>query len=78
LPLRCVFQNLTKNLAKIFSPVALVDRKVSVRQNRIDSYRLLDKKNQYLDSTIVRAHQQVATGRKKGARTRLWGVAEEV
>jgi len=27
-----------------------------------------DKKNQYLmvDSTIVRAHQQAATGRKKG------------
>jgi len=40
-----------------------------------------DKKNQYLmiDSTIVRAHQQAATGRKKGAaKTRLWGVPEEV
>jgi len=39
-----------------------------------------DKKNQYLmlDSTIVRAHQQAATGRKKGVRTRLWGVPEEV
>ena len=39
-----------------------------------------DKKNLYLmlDSTIVRAHQQAATGRKKGARTRLWGVPEEV
>ena len=39
-----------------------------------------DKKNQYLmlDSTIVRAHQQAATGRKKGAPTRLWGVPEEV
>jgi putative transposase len=39
-----------------------------------------DNKNQYLmlDSTIVRAHQQEATGRKKGARTRLWGVPEEV
>ena len=39
-----------------------------------------DKKNQYLmiDSTIVRAHQQAATGRKKGAQTRLWGVPEEV
>ena len=39
-----------------------------------------DKKNQYLmiDSTIVRAHQQAATGRKKGApKTRLWGVREE-
>src|ERR1700688_2193374 len=31
-----------------------------------------DKKNQYLmlDSTIVRAHQQAATGRKKGAPTK--------
>ena len=39
-----------------------------------------DRKNQYLmiDSTIVRAHQQAATGRKKGARTRLWGAPEEV
>jgi putative transposase len=40
-----------------------------------------DKKNQYLmiDSTIVRAHQQAATGRKKGAsKTRLWGVPEGV
>jgi transposase len=40
-----------------------------------------DRKNQYLmiDSTIVRAHQQAATGRKKGAKKiRLWGVPEEV
>jgi transposase len=38
-----------------------------------------DKSNQYLmiDSTLVRAHQQAATGRKKGARTRLWGVPAE-
>jgi transposase len=38
-----------------------------------------DKKNQYLmiDSTLVRAHQQAATGPKKGAQTRLWGVPEE-
>ena len=38
-----------------------------------------DQKNPYLmlDSTIVRAHQQAATGRKKGApKTRLWGVPE--
>jgi transposase len=37
------------------------------------------KSNPYrmLDSTIVGAHQQAATGRKKGARTRLWGVPEE-
>ncbi len=36
-----------------------------------------DRKNLYLmiDSTIVRAHQQAATGRKKGA-TRLWDVPE--
>ena len=41
---------------------------------------LRDRKNQYLmiDSTIVRAHQQAATGRKKGAKIRLWGVPEEV
>ena len=39
-----------------------------------------DNNNEYLllDSTIVRAHQPAATGRKKGARTRLWGVPEEV
>ena len=38
-----------------------------------------DASNEYLmiDSTIVRAHQQAATGRKKGARIRLWGVPEE-
>ena len=38
-----------------------------------------DRKNPNLmiDSTIVRAHQQAAAGRKKGApRTRLWGEAE--
>jgi transposase len=37
-----------------------------------------DSKNPYrmLDSTIVRAHQQAATGRKKGAKIRLWGVPE--
>ena len=39
-----------------------------------------DAKNEYLliDSTIVRAHQQAATGRKTGVWTRLWGVPEEV
>ncbi len=37
-----------------------------------------DRKNPYLmlDSTIVRAHQQAATGRKKGTKIRLWGVPE--
>jgi transposase len=38
-----------------------------------------ERKNEYLmiDSTIVRVHQRAATGRKKGARIRLWGVPEE-
>jgi transposase len=38
-----------------------------------------DTQNEYLmiDSTIVRAHQPAATGRKKGARTRRWGVPAE-
>ncbi len=47
---------------------------------RIFDELVRDRKNQYLmlDSTIVRAHQQAATGRKKGAPTRLWGVPEEV
>jgi transposase len=38
-----------------------------------------EAQNEYLmiDSTIVRAHQQAATGRKKGARIRLWGVPAE-
>ena len=37
-----------------------------------------DRDNDYLmiDSTIVRAHQQAATG-KGGTKTRLWGVPEE-
>ena len=40
-----------------------------------------DPKNAYvmLDATLVRAHQQAATGKggaKRGARTRLWGVPE--
>jgi putative transposase len=41
---------------------------------------LHDRKSQYLmiDSTIVRTHQQAATSRKKGARTRFWGAPEEV
>lgn len=36
-----------------------------------------DRDNQYLmlDSTLVRAHQQAATG-KGGTKTRLWGVPE--
>ena len=40
-----------------------------------------DPKNEYvmLDATLVRAHQQAATGKgaaKKGERMRLWGVPE--
>ena len=37
-----------------------------------------DRNNQYLmlDSTLVRAHQQAATG-KGGAKIRLWGAPEE-
>lgn len=37
-----------------------------------------DRDNEYLmiDSAIVRAHAQAATGQKGGAKTRLWGVAE--
>lgn len=37
-----------------------------------------DRKNDYLmlDTTLVRAHQQAATG-KGGRATRLWGVPEE-
>lgn len=37
-----------------------------------------DRDNKYLmlDTTLVRAHQQAATG-KGGAGTRLWGVPEE-
>ncbi|RUV90782.1 MAG: transposase, partial [Mesorhizobium sp.] len=37
-----------------------------------------DPNNEYLmlDTTLVRAHQQAATG-KGGTRTRLWGVPEE-
>jgi putative transposase len=49
-------------------------------RDRIFAALAKDRKKQYLtiDSTIVRAHQQAATGRKKWARTRLWGVPEEV
>ena len=37
-----------------------------------------DRRNEYLmlDTTLVRAHQQAATG-KGGPATRLWGVREE-
>ena len=37
-----------------------------------------DQKNPYLmlDATIIRAHQLAATGPRKVAKIRLWGVAE--
>ena len=37
-----------------------------------------DRRNEYLmlDTTLVRAHQQAATG-KGGTKTRLWGAPEE-
>jgi len=46
---------------------------------RVFAALVQDRHNRYLmlDSTIVKAHPQAATGRKKGAATRLWGVAEE-
>jgi len=46
--------------------------------DRVFTDLIKDRDNQYLmiDSTLVRAHQQAATG-KGGPRTRLWGVPEE-
>lgn len=45
---------------------------------RVIADLIKDPHNQYLmiDSTLVRAHQQAATG-KGGPRTRLWGAPEE-
>ena len=47
--------------------------------DRVFEQLTADPDNEYLmlDSTLVRAHQQAATG-KGGAVTRLWGVPEEV
>jgi putative transposase len=44
---------------------------------RVFASLIKDRNNQYLmlDSTLVRAHQQAATG-KGGPATRLWGVPE--
>jgi transposase len=46
--------------------------------DRVFAALIKDRKNEYLmlDTTLVRAHQQAATG-KGGAATRLWGVPEE-
>ena len=45
---------------------------------RVFAALIKDAKNEYLmlDTTLVRAHQQAATG-KGGTKTRLWGVPEE-
>lgn len=45
---------------------------------RVFAALLKDPKNDYLllDATLVKAHQQAATG-KGGPKTRLWGVPEE-
>jgi len=45
---------------------------------RVFQALIRDRDNEYImiDSTIVRAHQQAATG-KGGAKIRLWGVPEE-
>src|SRR5713226_2945289 len=45
---------------------------------RLFTTLVADRSNEYLmlDSTLVRAHQQAATG-KGGRATRLWGVPEE-
>ena|SRR5262245_44866870 len=45
---------------------------------RVFETLIADRRNDYLmlDTTLVRAHQQAATG-KGGRTTRLWGVPEE-
>ena len=45
---------------------------------RVFGALIKDRRNEYLmlDTTLVRAHQQAATG-KGGRATRLWGVPEE-
>ncbi len=39
-----------------------------------------DRESRYvmIDSSVVRAHQQAASARKRGLRTPLWGGVEEV
>ena len=51
-----------------------------IRGKRIFHELVRTRENQYLmiDSTLVRAHQEAATGRKEGTQTRLWGVPEVV
>ncbi len=48
--------------------------------DRVLADLLQDRENRYvmIDSSVVRAHQQAATARKKGVRRPLWGGVEEV
>jgi transposase len=48
--------------------------------NQVFADLLKDRENRYvmIDSSVVRAHQQAATARKKGLRRPLWGGVEEV
>ena len=48
--------------------------------DRVFADLLEDRENRYvmIDSSVVRAHQQAATARKKGVKRALWGGVEEV
>ena len=48
--------------------------------DRVFADLLEDRENRYvmIDSSVVRAHQQAATARKKGLKRALWGGVEEV
>ena len=48
--------------------------------DRVFEGLLKDRENRYvmIDSSVVRAHQQAASARKKGLRIPLWGGVEEV
>jgi transposase len=48
--------------------------------DRVFADLLKDRENRYvmIDSSVVRAHQQAATARKKGLRRPLWSGVEEV
>ena len=56
---------------------ALAHMRELASQNEVFASLIKDRYNQYLmlDSTLVRAHQQAATG-KGGAKIRLWGAPE--
>ena len=56
---------------------ALAHMRELASQNEVFASLIKDRDNQYLmlDSTLVRAHQQAATG-KGGTKIRLWGAPE--